>query len=1131
MPAGESTWTPTQDGLDETFDKSSKKKSKKKNPKSKESFVLQTLKNLHLKKDGESDAAASHHPEHDGSECETATKVNNDEDTLPSKAKRKTKRELPGRPLPAKAALSEADDVPKETRCTSKKGTRNDDAKGDDDKDGDELLREYQQQMAPEDKETQGSEDVGKKKKKKKKLKSTESDVGDHDQDGDVESDPKDRKKKKKKKESTLDEENASKVPKKLDLDENDGQVLGVYVHRTDGLKTDLRISHPMVKVHVVDDITGHYVKKEDSHRPVSSFYEQDTVDHILPIMTQPFDFKKNKSVVPEWKEQIIFNEPFAHFVGRDPESPKVVLFFEILDFLTMEEAKANIDVETHERGFRKIAWAFLKGDESAFEIGRYSKSSDFGSGAKKCDWDILTINNNILLVGANGVLNTGSKIRLQLYCPPTSTKRQPRTIEVVEWWQHYPRVKYASTLYVTVKGIRLPQHVDPSMRSMMALQEERGSTTYSELQDGAPKMTSISHAEGKNALAVKWSRIHGQVCRIPNKPVLAFRGGQLGCLTVLFSHAGTLLAAACADRDLFPVVVFEIPSGKALTAFSGHLKIVYELCWSADDRRLLSVSSDGTVREWDVKQLVPSARKVLPHPSFVYSARYHPAAQHLVISGGYDCVVRVWRLDVDDINGLLLRELEAHGGFVNTICFDAEGHRMFSADNMGSIIMWKTAVSDREQKPWRHWCVEKIHTETDLKSIPINMLQVHPNGRCLLIHAKDDILRNLDLRIMTMKRYVGATNHRERINSTFTPCGSFIFSGSEDGMAYVWNAETGDQVAVYSELCYSSALCGLSFHPHENMVAFCAFGEDQPVQLYLHDRKVSQLDLLGMKELSPASNTPEPLRSTPASLSMDQLSQATRLALKMQRVKEQMDSVLDPHHTLSSVEPGKGLISDTSTIRSNASLPPLLGGFSQVGLHGKGTSSFRLQTSLPSYDPPADLSQHVVVSLYDYKANRSDELTLRRGDVIRVLYKDNDNWWFGSLADGQQGYFLVAYVTDLRDSDEEAAAATTEAAVERTTPTKISTAITPSGELRFLSEPALTDTEPELMETKLKKKKKVKKNVKRLPLPPLPASSQATFSDPDVATESADKEARVACRPLPKRPTKRPGVAMRLDP
>lgn len=67
-----------------------------------------------------------------------------------------------------------------------------------------------------------------------------------------------------------------------------------------------------------------------DSHRPVSSFYEQENVDHILPIMTQPFDFKKNKSVIPEWQEQIIFNERFGYFVEQKDESPRVLLFFEV---------------------------------------------------------------------------------------------------------------------------------------------------------------------------------------------------------------------------------------------------------------------------------------------------------------------------------------------------------------------------------------------------------------------------------------------------------------------------------------------------------------------------------------------------------------------------------------------------------------------------------------------------------------------------------------------------------------------------------------------------------------------------------------------------------------------------------
>ena len=44
----------------------------------------------------------------------------------------------------------------------------------------------------------------------------------------------------------------------------DDSLVLGVFVHRTDQLKNKLLMSHPMVKIHVVDEHTGYYLKKED---------------------------------------------------------------------------------------------------------------------------------------------------------------------------------------------------------------------------------------------------------------------------------------------------------------------------------------------------------------------------------------------------------------------------------------------------------------------------------------------------------------------------------------------------------------------------------------------------------------------------------------------------------------------------------------------------------------------------------------------------------------------------------------------------------------------------------------------------------------------------------------------------
>ena len=52
------------------------------------------------------------------------------------------------------------------------------------------------------------------------------------------------------------------------------------------------------------------------------------------------------------------------------------------------------------------------------------------------------------------------------------------------------------------------------------------------------------------------------------------------------------------------------------------------------------------------------------------------------------------------------------------------------------------------------------------------------------------------------------------------------------------------------------------------------------------------------------------------------------------------------------------------------------------------------------------------MVALYDYLAQRSDELSFRKGDVISVLYKDTEQWWMGMMVtNGAQGFIPSNYV------------------------------------------------------------------------------------------------------------------------
>ncbi|CAM4649213.1 unnamed protein product [Leuciscus chuanchicus] len=1178
MPAGQSdVRAKTKARFDKVLKRytnppSEKKKAKQIDDQSQEVIVLQTLKkNLDLSKDTEDDEAILHntydpaqgsprYTKNRRRERETSEKTNinnavSDEEPVLTSGKKKSKRRLPQLP-PLPVQDEDNNDRRTDSEINGKHTRKSRKGKDKSGNDGsrqkeeteteDDYLQAYQHQISQEE-ETSGKKTARKKavekftesqmlnnelEKKKKKVKSSKHD-GDRSQteasvenqtenilDDVVEEFKEDTvkpkvKKKKKQKEVIVEEEQAEE---KQAFD--DSLVLGVYIHRTDKLKTDLMVSHPMVKVHVVDEVNGQYVKKEDSHRHVSSFYEQENIEHILPIITQPFDFKKHKITVPEWEEQIIFNERFGYFLQDDDESPHVILFFEILDFISMEEARANISADRHERGFRKIAWAFLK------------------------------------LVGTNGVLNVDTKLRLQLYCPPPRAKKLPQTVEVFQWWSKFPRNKYSSTLFVTVKGLKPPEHVDPSIRSMMALQQERGSTSYSELNTEMTNKTSTQIQESKPQ-TMKWSRMSGQVCRIPNKPMQSFRGGQMGCFTLRFSHDGRALAAACADRDSFPIIIYDIPSGKVLASFNGHLSVVYDLCWSRDDKDLLTASSDGTVRMWNVERLQSLAHKTLPHPSFVYCAQFHPQAQSLVVTGGYDGVLRVWNVDIQDVNGQLLQEFDGHKTFINSLCFDPEGSRMFSGDNSGLIIVWGTKVVPGSRRALSsQWSIEREIKEADLNGISINSLEVHPNGRRLLIHAKDSVLRVMDLRIFAVKKYIGATNYRERINSTFTPCGSFIFSGSEDGLAYVWNSETGDQVAVYSELCYSSAIRAVAFHPHENMVAFCSFGQNQLIHLYLYDQKVAQMEVESLRGMSRSENLDSKtgrnssevmtFQNTSAT-GMDRFASTARVSLKMQRVKQKLDSVLEPHRSspgvdmyeqggmshlgrslegLTSYLPPPSLLSPHSKLQMSTSLGAQLipqatlsshnSGYSPAGQPIRRAPSLKQQKSLLDYEfsqqEEADFGQiyQTVVSLYEYRANRSDELSIRRGDVIHVLYKDNDSWWFGRLVSGQEGYFPASYVADEGNFDEELSRALNaqpslldQHGVERATPVKLSAAISASGELKIISE---LDTDPEASSTITKKKKK---KVKRSEVPSV--SPQVPSSGHEMSSALSRR------RPLPR--------------
>lgn len=192
-----------------------------------------------------------------------------------------------------------------------------------------------------------------------------------------------------------------------------------------------------------------------------------------------------------------------------------MIIFFEIVDFLTLSEAKKNESV-----GWKKIAWAFLKP------------------------------------LSKDGFLNTGKRVRLQLYKPGNYSKKSMQKCDVFYWWSKQKLVKYPASLHVTVKGVPMPQNVEKTTRSKTPLTAEIGSKEVLEI-DGKNEIKTEKDAEQK----LKWRKIEHQACKMPNKCLVELETCSEGAFVVKFSNKGDFLAVAVFLNNVYTIKVFEVSS------------------------------------------------------------------------------------------------------------------------------------------------------------------------------------------------------------------------------------------------------------------------------------------------------------------------------------------------------------------------------------------------------------------------------------------------------------------------------------------------------------------------------------------------------------------------------------------
>ncbi|GFT04866.1 hypothetical protein NPIL_588021 [Nephila pilipes] len=569
--------------------------------------------------------------------------------------------------------------------------------------------------------------------------------------------------------------------------------IVKITIHYCE-LKSEKLIVQPVVCMHVVDSTHGSYVKKQDRERAVTSFYEnqRNDIDYIMPIMTQPCTDLGKKSQFLSWEESFILNENLEHLLKKEIDT---VLFFEVIDLVPLSFTKYHYE-RLNENGMQKLAWAFLK------------------------------------VLGSNNVINTGSKLRLQLYKPHISRKKKASQLEVYQSWSTKPRVPLPASLYISFEQCDMLS-MEPALRSMLPLQEEIGTSA----DKGIGACNESIHPSQDDTLNVlenkntdfKWLRKEGEPFEVPEQHSLTLESAA-NCRVLKFSSLGRILVAGCGTLGQYLLLFYEIPSGKMMHKIAAHSDVIYDLDWSQDDEYLLSASADYCVKLWNIKSWNLSSTFI--HPSFVYSAKFQPALKNILVSGCFDHVIRVWTYNKTI---QLLQELEGHNAAVNTLCWFKKTMRLFSADDIGDIKIWKIlSYPKTANRGLDSYVLDKDLRLQEIKGIPIIKIVTNISESVLFLFCGDTSIRLVDSsleRIFTC--YESFPKSQSTVNGCCSPCGNLLFLYNGDGCVLVWKRKTSEITTTLLNSFDYYHMTSIDYHPLDHILALTT--SEGRIQVYTY--------------------------------------------------------------------------------------------------------------------------------------------------------------------------------------------------------------------------------------------------------------------------------------------------------
>jgi WD40 repeat protein/tRNA A-37 threonylcarbamoyl transferase component Bud32 len=221
---------------------------------------------------------------------------------------------------------------------------------------------------------------------------------------------------------------------------------------------------------------------------------------------------------------------------------------------------------------------------------------------------------------------------------------------------------------------------------------------------------------------------------------------------------------------------VWDLESGRVIATLEGHAGEVRACAVTADGRRVVSGSEDGTLKVWDLEsgRVVATLRG---HAGSVNACAV--TADGRAVSASEDATLKVWDLD----RGQVLAVLEGHAGWVRACAVTADGRRVLSASVDGTLKVWD---------PGSGRALSTLEGHTDW----VRACAVTADGRRAISASADQTLRVWDLeRGELLATLEGHANLVEAC--AVTADGRRAISASYDRTLKVWDLESGQVLAT----------------------------------------------------------------------------------------------------------------------------------------------------------------------------------------------------------------------------------------------------------------------------------------------------------------------------------------------